>query len=164
MRIRPTGTAYFLIVILIFVLIFLTVSLTYDEMKVKLLPALVSAITLVLTVIALTQEFKGAAKTGSTEKQVEETDHKKKEVPLGRFLNAFGWFFLQIAGVYVLGFLIAIPLWIFIYLWQHGHRWWSAVLQGAGAVLIVYLVFAVLLQVELYPGLAWQFFGSHFGS
>jgi preprotein translocase subunit SecG len=155
MKIRPTGTAYFLMAIFIVLVVFLMVSLTYDQYKTKFMPVLVSAITLILTVVALIQEFKGAGKTDSKEKQEEEIKHKRANVPLSRFLNAFGWFLSLIIGVYVFGFFMAIPLWIFVYLWRHGHRWWSALLQGAGAVLVVYLVFVVLLQVDFYPGLIW---------
>ena len=63
MKIRPNGAAYFLMAVSLFALVFLTVSLTYAEMKVKFMPVLVSAMTLVLTVVALIQEFRGAAKT-----------------------------------------------------------------------------------------------------
>jgi len=55
MKIRPTGTAYFLMAIFIMLVVFLMYSLTYDEFRTKFMPALVSAITLVLTVVALIQ-------------------------------------------------------------------------------------------------------------
>lgn len=163
MKRHPTGTAYFLMVIFVFLMVFLVLSFTYDEMKVKLMPALVSAITLVLTAVALVQELNGAEKTNGEEKPAEEAEHKKTDIPLSRFLNAFGWFFLQVAAVYLLGFYLAIPLWIFFYLWKHGHRWWSALLQGAGSIVVVYLVFVLLLQVELYPGWAWEMFSRYCG-
>jgi hypothetical protein len=155
MKIRPTGTAYFLMAIFIVLLVFLVVSLTYDEFRTKFMPVLVSAITLVLTIVALIQEFRGAAKASGIKEQEAGEIQKKTEAPLSGYLKAFGWFFLLIVSVYILGFFIAIPLWIFFYLWKHGHRWWSALLQGAGAILIAYLVFVVLLQVKFYQGLIW---------
>jgi hypothetical protein len=156
MKGRPTGTAYFLMAILIMLLVFLIYSLTYVEFRTKFMPVLVSAITLVLTVVALIQEFRGTAKKGNKqEEEGEEAKSKKADVPLREYLNAFGWFSLLIVSVYLVGFFIAIPLWLFFYFWRHGHRWWSAMLQGAGATLIVYLVFVVLLQVDFHPGLIW---------
>jgi hypothetical protein len=156
MKIRPTGTAYFLMAIFILLVVFLMVSLTYEQYKTKFMPVLVSVITLVLTVVALIQEIRGAAKKGSGQQEErEEAKSKKTDVPLSEHLKAFIWFFLLIVSVYVLGFFISIPLWVFFYLWRHGHRWWSAMLQGAGAILIAYLVFVVLLQVDLHQGLIW---------
>jgi hypothetical protein len=155
MKIRPTGTAYFLMAIFILLLVFLMVSLTYDQYKTKFMPVLVSAMTLVLTVVALIQEFRETAKTGGIEKQEAGEMQKKTDAPLSGYLKAFGWFFLLIVSVYVFGFFIAIPLWMFFYLWKHGHRWWSAMLQGAGTILIAYLVFVVLLQIDFYQGFIW---------
>ena len=153
MKIRQTGTAYFLMVIFIMVLVFLMYSLTYEGFRTKFMPVLVSAMTLVLTVVALIQEFREAAKTVT--KQEEEGGPKKTDVPFSKFLHAFGWIVLLVVGVYVLGFYISIPLWMFFYLWKQGHRWWTAMLQGAGGALIVYLVFVLLLEIHFYPGLIW---------
>lgn len=160
MKLRPTGTAYFLMAIFIALVVFLLYSLTYDQYKTKFMPVLVSAITLVLTVVALAQEFRKAAKTIDAHEEQKSEGPKKTDTPLGPFLNAFGWLVLLIVCVYFLGFLISIPLWVFFYLWRYGHRWWSAGLQGAGAIFIVYLVFVLLLQVDFYPGLIWEFVAS----
>jgi hypothetical protein len=153
MKIRPTGTAYFLMAIFIMVLVFLMYSLTYDGFRTKFMPVLVSAMTLVLTVVALIQEFRGAAKT--LNKQEEDGEPKKQDVPFSEYLQAFGWIVLLVVSVYVLGFYISIPLWMFFYFWKQGHRWWAAMLQGAGGALIVYLIFVVLLEIHFYPGLIW---------
>jgi hypothetical protein len=152
MKIRPTGTAYFLMVIFIMVLVFLIYSLTYEGFRTKFMPVFVSAMTLVLTVVALIQEFRGAAKTVSEQ---EAGGPKKTDVALSKYLQALGWIVLLVVGVYVLGFYISIPLWMFFYLWKQGHRWWAALLQGAGGALIVYLVFVLLLEIHFYPGLIW---------
>jgi len=154
-KIRVTGTAYFLMAIIVVVVVFLMYSLTYVEFRTKFMPVLVSSITLVLSIVALIQEFRAAVESNGIEKQEEGEKPMQADAPLSGYLKAFGWFFLLIAGVYVLGFFIAIPLWIFFYFWKHGQRWWAAILQGVGVILITYLVFVVLLQVDFYQGLIW---------
>jgi hypothetical protein len=45
---------------------------------------------------------------------------------------------------------------MFLYLWKTGTAWWKCIPQGVGLAIIVYVVFTVFLQIELYQGVLGQ--------
>ena len=148
-KLSPNG--YFLIFVIIVMAVFFVTSLGYDELKVKLMPLLMSGFTILLSLIALVQDVRSGSKesmpTDEDGDVIEEEE--KKRTPLGDYFKAFGWFAALIVGVYFLGFIIATPLWMFVYLWKNGT---SVVESGMtvelGLIVIIYVVFTVVLQVS----------------
>jgi hypothetical protein len=140
--------------------VFFVTSLSIPIFKVKLMPSVMSGAVIVLSLVALVQELRVGGQTKATDDEGDEVEDEE-EVPLRSFFKAFGWFVALIACVYFLGFIITIPLWIFVYLWKNGHRWWISLPQGIGAVVIIYVVFTIVLQVELYQGVFAELFNLH---
>lgn len=72
--------------------------------------------------------------------------------------RGFLWIIAFLALVYLAGFLVAIPVYMFTYLYLSARRklWHSAVF-AAGAILFIYILFIQLLEYRLYAGLL---FGS----
>ena len=151
MKIKPI--VYFLIGVLIFALVFLVTSLTYASLKVKLMPAIVSGITLILTAIVLVRELGLGRKISSEKVPGSETKEHKDSAPLSAFMRAFAWFLALILGVYLFGFLVSIPIWVFIYLWKQGHKWWISVIHAIVVVSVIYVAFVVIMNIELYSGI-----------
>jgi hypothetical protein len=64
------------------------------------------------------------------------------------------WALLLLAGIYVLGYLITVPLFFLAYfLFQRPMRWKLALISAVVMGGLTYLVFYQLLSVQLYPGL-----------
>jgi hypothetical protein len=153
-KLSPTG--YFLIFVIIGMAVIFVTSLDYEELQVKLMPLLMSGFTILLSLIALVQDVRSGSKESMPTDEDGDVieDAEKKGTTIGDYFKAFGWFAALIVTVYFLGFLVATPLWMLVYLWKTEMQWWKAALLGVGLTVIIYLVFTVVLQVQLYQGLA----------
>jgi hypothetical protein len=151
-RIKPTSI--FLIVVLLVMAVFFVTSMSYAELKVKLMPLIISGFTIVLCLFALVFDLKsGSKKSAPTDEDGDVIeDEKILKTPLNAYFTAFYWVAVLIAFVYFIGFLVAIPVWMVVYLWKNGTKWWSAIPQGVGLTVIMYVVFSVLLQTDFYNG------------
>ncbi len=75
-----------------------------------------------------------------------------------RQVAAVSWLAGFVVALVLIGVLYAVPLYVFASMRLRGRRSYLVSLAGAaGMVLIVWLLFAVLLRLQLYPGLL---FGS----
>lgn len=67
---------------------------------------------------------------------------------------AYFWLLGLLGGLFVLGFLISIPLYIAFYLrFQAGLSWPRSTIYGALTWLFVYLLFVRLFEIPLYSGM-----------
>jgi hypothetical protein len=155
---KISPTSMFLIVVLLVMAVFFVTSMGYKEPKVKLMPMIMSGAAIVLAGVAVVEEFRSGAKSSAPTDEEGDVieDENLLATPLIAYFKAFGWFAAAIACVYVLGFLIAIPVWMIVFLWKNGFQWWKAVPQGIGLTIIIYVVFTMVLQIELYQGLVGQ--------
>jgi Tripartite tricarboxylate transporter TctB family len=73
--------------------------------------------------------------------------------PVGRELQMFCWLAAFAAAILLLGFLIAVPLTLYLYLRFDSHepQWLSLAIALAGVV-VIYGVFDQLLSVQLWDG------------
>lgn len=73
---------------------------------------------------------------------------------LKKDLVALGWLVALLILLFVLGFMVTVPLFIFVFLRLHARQ---SVMRcaaiAAGAIGFVYLIFVLLLEYALYPGL-----------
>jgi len=162
---KISPTTLFLIVVLIVMAVFFVTSLGYPEPKVKLMPLLMSGFTIVLCLVALIQDLRAGSKRSMPTDENGDVieDEQILGTPLIAYFQAFLWFAALIACVYFLGFIIAVPVWIFVYLWKHGNRWWTALLLGIGMIVVMYVIFTGVLEVELYPGAALEMLNRQLG-
>jgi hypothetical protein len=69
-------------------------------------------------------------------------------------LSGIAWLGVLLAMIFVLGFMITVPLFVFLFLRLHGKiTWLLSVALAIGAVLFVEIIFRRLLDYTLYPGL-----------
>jgi len=149
---KLSPTAYFLIFLIVGMAVVFVTSLGYEELQVKLMPALLSGFTIVLCLIALIQDVKSGSTSQPTDEDGEVIEDERKLTPLSAYFKALGWFVALIVCIYLLGFIVATPLWMLVYLGKTEMQWWKAALFGIITTVIIYLVFTTLLQVELYQG------------
>jgi len=73
-----------------------------------------------------------------------------------RQMYAIAWALGLFVGVWLLGFLVAIPLFFLVYFWAIKRSWWLAILSAAGMTGLVYLV--NIFSTPLPTGLLWKWF------
>ena len=84
-------------------------------------------------------------------KKVEQKDMKKREI------SVVGWLLFLMGITYILGFLVAIPLFLFLFLKLWAKEGWVLSLCMSGTVLgVVFFVFVYILQLPLHEGIVFQ--------
>jgi len=161
---RLSPTAYFLIVVMMVMVVFFVTSLGYANIRVKLMPLLMSGSAIVLGLIALIQDVRSGSKASMpTDEEgdvIEDAD--KLATPLSAYFKAFGWLAVLIAAIYILGFAVGILIWVPVYMWRQGIRLWKGVLTAVVTVGVFYAAFTMALQVQIYSGklfewMSWRF-------
>jgi hypothetical protein len=88
-----------------------------------------------------------------------------ERVRVRREIIVWGYFLGLIAGILLLGFRIAIPVFLVTFLrFQAGTRWRSALLYGGLGALVMYLLFEKVLRVSLHTGFLTDLIVSRLGS
>jgi small-conductance mechanosensitive channel len=136
----------FLLAVMIFVVIR---SLMFGSWESTLFPVIIGSICLVLLILVLWKELR-------TRNQSAPED--KVEVPTGgtNILIIMVWLASFAIGIYLLGFLIAIIVFIFTYLKMHRISWLSSTIMAVATTGILYSIFKFGLGLELYNGLVFQ--------
>jgi hypothetical protein len=91
-------------------------------------------------------------------KQVREPveDVEVEALQRNRERKAFLWLLVMLILIYLLGFLIALPLYTLVYLKRRSEKWLIAVPVAVGIGCLVYGVSILNLGTRLYGGLLWQ--------
>lgn len=149
-QIRPG--AYFLILLLVIAVVALAYGSSFPTMKSKLVPIISAGVILILGLVELRKELLSVAKDKKEATAEAENAKVGTEHELRRYLQMGGWMVALAAGIYVLGFLIAVPLFIITYL-KLNNRGWLISIGVAGAMeAFIYGVFVFGLRIDLYPG------------
>lgn len=73
---------------------------------------------------------------------------------LGREVLAVGWIAVALGLVILLGFLVAVPAYVFAYLLLHGRRTLRhSLIAAVGTTFFIWLGFEILLRYDLYRGM-----------
>lgn len=144
----------FMIVLLIIILLMVFLSFQYSSGS-QILPlasgifsALIMGFLVIMSffpkIISFYQKFETKPVISEDELNV---DEKKREV------SVIAWFIGCTAMIYVLGFLIGIPLFLFLFLKLWARESWLLSLVLAAVVLgVVYFAFVYILRVPLHEG------------
>ena len=151
MKIKPSS--YFLIVLLVIAIVALVYGLTFPTMKAKLVPIVISGIILVLASVELARELMASVKSNQEIEAESEKAEAGTKGELHRYILGFGWMAALAAGIYLVGFLIAVPLFVIAYLKLNSRRWLISIGMAAAMAIFIYGIFVVVLRVDLYPGL-----------
>jgi Tripartite tricarboxylate transporter TctB family len=147
------GGTYFTIFILAFALFFCVYSLTFGQIKTKLLPLAVSVLTLILAGIQLGTELV-KKRRAQEEKDLNETGKgSNRKDDLHFYVTYFIWSLGLILGIYLLGFLISIPIFIFSFLLLHGQKSYKSALTAAIMTISLYVVFVLIFKIDWYEGI-----------
>ncbi len=143
------ASSYFLIAIMAIMLVIIGFSLRMEYRTSKLLPLTVGGIVFVLAAIQLGKELRSGNATPDSETSATvETGGERR-----RLLVAAAWVVGLFLSVWSLGFMMTIPLFLLVYMKSHGIRWLVTIAFAVLMTALSYVVFELLLRVELYRGL-----------
>lgn len=144
--------SYFLIFLVLLGLFGIIQSLTFRRFEAVVLPILLSSAVFVLASIELSRELRRKDRA-QTSVDVRPEREAQAGVGLRRFGSALGWVAGFSLGIYVLGFIIAIPLFVLAYVKRQGQSWPMAIGLAIIVIAFIYGAFQLGLKAPLYRGL-----------
>lgn len=131
-------------------------------LQAKLFPFTIGAIALTLLVYQFIKEVFVPPKQGATEHSGADMDFTEDESTTAgkkRALELFGWVYGFGIGLWLVGFYVAIPLMIFLYLLRHREGPVIVVALPLGMWLATWGIFDRLLHLPFPPGLLVEMVG-----
>jgi uncharacterized membrane protein len=164
MKTEEKVLTYFLLIIVV-LMIFFTFGLHRPGSKV--VPLLIGFITLILMILlgimTVSPKFSNwyqrlegkstsmaeiAQRSDEAEQDTDQKTFRKKEIAI------VGWLLFLTAATCILGFVVAIPLFLFLFLKIGAREGWALSLIMSGVVLgVVYFIFVEILQIPLHTGI-----------
>ena len=159
------ASAYYILVILAFVVLFIVTSYQY-KLTDRMFPLIVGYVAvplLLMDLIALTDSKIGRKISvffsAKTPEEVDKDADKTKRT-MAEELKIFMWMGTLVLGIYLIGFLPCTP--IFVYCWMKfrgGYSVRQSAYLAIATITFVYVLFEILLQYELYPGIFLYWYG-----
>jgi Tripartite tricarboxylate transporter TctB family len=122
------------------------------------MPELVAWLTIALSLIDVIIQFDTAPSRAlrrlvTAKRIVEWKMEGEEDASFSVILRSIAWVVGYVVLLYFVGFLIATPIYMFLYLLFHGgHNLRNSVLVTAGTTLLIWLTFEVAFKYPLYPG------------
>ena len=169
---RLNDRTLFTLAVFALVLVFLVLSLDYQP-RARLVPLIIAVPTLLLTLLQLLIDMVPAvARRFSFLQEYDlfgiDTGRAAapSEAPAGsanvyrRELNFASWLLLLMALIYFLGYLVAIPLFLVLFLRLRSSESWTTTLSITAVTwAFVYVVFIVVMGAPLHEGVVWKAVG-----
>jgi len=163
--VKSKGQIIFSVMVLVFFSVFVWEAREW-RLQARLYPWAIGIPMVVLCLLHIAQGFKGEkkpAQPGSSNAPVDFqfTQGIDPAVARRRAINAFCWIFALFIGIYLFGFSISIPAFVFLYLKiQSREPWGISLALTAGAWLIFWGLFDRLLHLPFPEGLIFSFIGQ----
>lgn len=157
-RLKLGGNAIIYIILLVIALTMIVWSLFgIPYFQSRLLPVIIGSIVILLAGIGLRNEIWAEEKPEIADEKG--TGLMAQETWRGYAIN-LSWVASFLVGIYVVGYLIAIPLFVLFYMKRLGARWLTAVISTLITTGFIYVVFEIALELKLYRGLLLTLLGS----
>jgi small-conductance mechanosensitive channel len=141
MKLKPGS--YFIILVMAVSLAVILGALSLEFKSIRVLPMVIGGIVFSLAAISLVRDLLSKKETRGPE----------EEKSLRTYWPTAAWIASFALAIYLLGFLIAIPLFILSYLKSKGRGWLGCIIVAGITTGLIYLAFEFALQVKLYRGL-----------
>ena len=158
MKERKRGETALALFFLAFFLVMTIISLTYGP-KTRRLPLIIGIPGLVLAVVEVFKGIRGPlspSRPSGTEGQKGDAIGLSLSDEQKRVLGMIGWVFVLVGMIWVFGFLVTIPLYTLVFMKVRRESWLASLLFAVIGFAVLYLLFIVALNIELYPGLVFE--------
>jgi hypothetical protein len=151
----------FFCIFLMFIAAYAIYSALYWPFKAALFPLAVSIPLLVLSAVQLLQVIYGKGETnGGAAVDLEFSSDVPPDVDRRRVMTMFAWIIAFIICVYLIGFPLTVPLFIFCYLkFQSEVTWLPTIAATAITWIIFYGLFQWLVHIQFEPGVIQNWLG-----
>ncbi|MCL5959229.1 MAG: tripartite tricarboxylate transporter TctB family protein [Chloroflexi bacterium] len=132
------------------------VSFGFPYLQAKLSYIFAGGIVLILALVQFTRDLRG------TEKEIiQATEEGEEEIEGGgrAYLREGLWMAAFAVVIWLIGFVVAIPVFGIAYMRKHGVAWKVSVVAAVGWAIFCWATFTFLLDSELYPGLVAKLLG-----
>jgi sterol desaturase/sphingolipid hydroxylase (fatty acid hydroxylase superfamily) len=154
--VKRKDSLFYLILLIGLAAAFVT-TLGYPS-RARLFPIIVISLCGVFVLWALVKMFIARHKASSLDeyRQKNEKTLKPDEGYRRQSIFAFAWIGAFVLLLWLLGFVVGLPLFAFAYIKTYEEGWRLAIISTIIIFLITYVVFAVLLKIPLYEGLLFR--------
>jgi len=160
LKVRPQ--AIFSFVFLIFFIVFAYQAKDW-RLQARLYPWVIGIPMVILALVQVILDLKGVEpkkQDDAAPVDFQATQTVEPEVARRRAINIFGWFFGFFAGIWLVGFSIAIALMVFGYLKiQSNEKWWLSLTLTGIAWVFFWSLFVKLLNLPFPDGLIQTWLG-----
>ena len=151
---KPKANIYlYLAIITIMLFAILWSLLAMEDLESKLLPLMIGSVVFLLTAAGLLNEIRARRKQREAATAKEKGENVAAQEPLRHSLVNLGWVVAFLLGIYLLGYVVAIAIFVLAYMKRLGTRWHIAVIWAILAAAFIYTGFEFGLQIPLYRGL-----------
>ena len=128
----------------------------YPYFQAKLSVIASALVVLVLSLLQLARELR--LKKGIRSPLEEEVASAGAGVLTGVYVLEAAWMAGFALTIYLLGFIVAIPLYLCAYMKLHGTKWPVAIITGVLMAAFSYGIFVLALEMKLHPGVFFERF------
>ncbi|MBI2860764.1 MAG: tripartite tricarboxylate transporter TctB family protein [Chloroflexi bacterium] len=156
---KNRGNIIFLVIIIVATLVVVGGSFTMASFKSKLLPIVFGSGIAVLAIVQLVRETtrKDPPAKVVTDEDEEEMSEEEGAIDWRGFQKSAIWVLAFVGVTYLVSMLVAIPLFVLFYMKHLGTGWRTSIISAAATTAAIYIVFEMVLNVELYRGLVMRF-------
>jgi len=145
------GDFWFFIVIIALVLVMIIMAARMDWLSAKLLPLMIGSVVLVLAATGAIREIMTMTKDQASSAGAGRSSGETKGI-LRQYLPIWTWVGGFVLAIYLVGFMISIPVFVLSYMKVNGVRWHTAIFSTFLVTSVIYGLFEVLLRADLYGG------------
>lgn len=128
----------------------IAVASGYPYLQAKLSVIASALVVLVLSLVQLVRELR--LKKGKRDASEAEAARPDIDASTSQYALEAAWMAGFALTIYLLGFIIAIPIYICAYMKLHGTKWPVAIITGVLMAAFSYGIFVLALEMKLYPG------------
>jgi len=156
MKTLKRGQLVFDILLFLFLIYYIKIASTYSPVA-RAIPLIISIPIAFLLIFLIITDFVNIKKAGSTLLEGADNKEKKKSDSEKRAFNTiFLWIILVPFVVYILGFLLSIPILLILFLKLYTESSWKFCLISFFILeLIIYVGLVKFLNINLYKGIIW---------
>lgn len=156
---KITANSYISMGIMVAMVVVIGACLGMKHLGSKAVPLVISSAVFILAAVDLGKQLMAkdgtetSAKTAEVGKRRTKAEEWRGYLPIGAWILGFSLTY------YLFGYIIAIFLLVLSYTRSHGTKWLTAIIMAILNSALVYGIFEVALQVNLYQGLVFEWLG-----